>query len=279
MSAKKILVPTDFTHVSEIALEHAQAVGKATGSSIHVLHIVENKKDLSEAKSKLKLLKESIKESIGLDIETIARIGNIYADIDSVGLELDASLIIMGTHGRKGMQFVTGSRALRIVTSSSIPFIITQEKGVGPNAYDDIIVPLDLEKETKQKLNIAADMAKYFNSRVHLVSPDEKDEFLKNQLTRNINYAEDFFQEKGLECTVKVTSSKSSTSAFVSDVIKHSSAVTGDLVAIMNIHGNSLFDIFGTNYAQKMIENDAQVPVLILNPVETTVMDRPVFLT
>jgi len=279
MNSKKILVPTDFTHVSEVALEHAQAVGKATGSDIYVLHIVENKKNLAEAKSKLAILKESIKKSIGLEIQTIARIGNIYADIDSVGLELDASLIIMGTHGRKGMQFVTGSRALRIVTSSSIPFIITQEKGVGPNAYDDIMVPLDLEKETKQKLNIAADMAKYFNSRIHLVSPDEKDEFLKNQLTRNINYAEDFFQEKGLECTVKVTSSKSSTNGFVSDVIKHSSAVTGDLIAIMNIHGNSLFDIFGTNYAQKLIENDAQVPVLILNPVETTVMDRPVFLT
>ncbi len=279
MNRKKILVPTDFTNVGDIALEHAQAVGKATGSDIHVLHIVENKKNLAEAKSKLAILKENVKNSLGLEVETIARIGNIYADIDSVALELDASLIIMGTHGRKGMQFVTGSRALRIVTSSSIPFIITQEKGVGPNAYDDIIVPLDLEKETKQKLNIAADMAKYFNSRVHIVSPDEKDEFLKNQLTRNINYAEDFFQEKGLECTVKVTSSKSSSSGFVSDVIKHSSAVTGDLVAIMNIHGSSLFDIFGTNYAQKMIENDAQVPVLILNPVETTVMDRPVFLT
>jgi len=279
MAEKIILVPTDFTNVSIIALEHAKAVAKATSSNVYVLHIVENKRNLSEGKSKLQILKEEIKTSIDLDIKTIARIGNIYEDIDSVALELDASLIIMGTHGRKGMQFVTGSRALRIVTSSSIPFIITQEKGVGPNAYDDIIVPLDLEKETKQKLSIAADMGKYFNSRVHLVSPAENDEFLKNQLSRNINYAEDFFNEKGLECTTKITPSKSSTGAFVSDVVKHASAVTGDLIAIMNIHGSSLFDIFGTNYAQKMIENDAQIPVLILNPVETTVMDRPVFLT
>lgn len=279
MATKKILVPSDFTHVADVALEHAKAVAQATQSEIHVLHIVENKKNIGEAKAKLAALKSRVKESLGIDIHTIARIGNLYEDIDYVGLEIDASLIIMGTHGRKGMQFVTGSRALRIVTNSSIPFIITQEKGVGPNAYDDIVVPLDLEKETKQKLNIAADMAKYFNSRVHLVSAGESDEFLDNQLKRNLNYAEEFFSEKGLECTTKVTSSKSSSSAFVSDVIKHASASSGDLIAIMNIHGNSLFDIFGTNYAQKMIENDAQIPILILNPVETTIMDRAVFLT
>ncbi len=240
---------------------------------------MENKKNLQEGKLKLEALKERIKEKLSIDIQTIARIGNIYEDIDSVGLEIDATLIIMGTHGRKGMQFVTGSRALRIVTSCSIPFIITQEKGVGPNAYDDIMVPLDLEKKTKQKISIAADMAEYFNSRVHIISPEESDEYLKNQLDRNMNFAKEFFVKKGIECTTKVTSSKSSSSAFVSDVVKHSAAVTGDLIAIMNIHDNSLFSVFGTNYAQMMIENEAQIPVLILNPVETTIMDRAVFLT
>ena len=279
MADKIILVPTDFTSVSETAIEHAKAVAEATGSSIYVLHIVENKKNLMEAKAKLEALKERVKSSLGIDITTVSRIGNIYEDIDSVGLEIDANLIIMGTHGMKGMQFVTGSRALRIVTSCSIPFIITQEKGVGPNAYDDIMVPLDLNKETKQKLSIAADMGKYFNSRVHIISPAETDEFLKNQLDRNINYANDFFEEKGLECTTKITNSKGSSAAFVSDVVKHSAAVTGDLIAIMNIQESSLFGVFGTSYAQKMIENEAQIPVLILNPRETTVMDRAVFLT
>jgi len=194
-----------------------------------------------------------------------------------VAVEMDAALIIMGTHGMKGMQFITGSRALRIVTSSSVPFIITQEKSVGPNAYDDIIVPLDLHKETKQKLKLAARMAQYFDSRVHIISPGEKDEYLKNQLERNINFATDFFEEKGIECTTKITESSSSSSAFVKDVVKHSTVVTGDLIAIMNIPENSLFGIFGTNYAQKMIENVAQVPVMVLNPIETHILSYSSF--
>ncbi len=269
MAKRKIIVPTDFTRVSEVALEHAKAVATATDSTVYVLHIVEHKKHLAEARLKLDHLQKSVKESIGLEVETIGRIGNIYEDIDSVAVEMDAALIIMGTHGMKGMQFITGSRALRIVTSASVPFIITQEAGVGPNAYDDIMVPLDLHKETKQKLTLAAKMAHYFKSRVHLISPGEKDEYLRNQLDRNINFAKSFFEDEGIECTTKIARSESETTGFVNDVVAHAKDVTGDLIAIMNIADNSLFSIFGTNYAQKMIENQEQIPVMILNPVET----------
>ncbi len=274
MAQKKIIVPTDFTHVSEIAIEHAQAVAKATESDVYLLHIVEHKKHLAEAKLKLAALQERVKSTLGIEVQTIGRIGNIYEDIDSVAVEMDAALIIMGTHGMKGMQFITGSRALRIVTSSSVPFIITQEKGVGPNAYDDIVVPLDLHKQTKQKLKLAAKMAHYFDSRVHIISPGEKDEFLKNQLERNIAFAQNFFEEEKIECTTKVTESSA---GFVKDVVKHAAAVTGDMIAIMNIPDNSLFGIFGSNYAQKMIENDAQIPVMILNPVETHILNYSSF--
>ncbi len=277
MASKKILVPTDFTQVSEVAIEHAKAVAIATGSEVYILHIVEHKKHLNEARLKLNALKTRVKETLDLDVQVIGRIGNIYEDIDSAAVEMDAALIIMGTQGMKGMQFIAGSRALKIVTSSSVPFIITQEKGVGPNAYDDIIVPLDLHKETKQKLKLAAKMAHYFQSRVHLISPGEKDEYLRNQLERNITFAANFFKEEGLECTTKITESGSSTGAFVKDVVKHASVVTGDLIAIMNIPENSLFGMFGTNYAQKMIENDAQIPVMVLNPVETHILSYSSF--
>jgi len=277
MASKKIIVPTDFTKASETALEHAHAVAKATGSKVYLLHIVEHKKDLAEARVKLEATKKMVKESLNLEIETIGRIGNIYEDIDSVAVEMDAALIIMGTHGMRGMQFVTGSRALRIVTSASVPFIITQERGVGPNAYDDIIVPLDLNKETKQKLNMAAKMAHYFDATVHIISPDENDEFLNNQLKRNVSFAQNFFEEEGLKCTVKITSSSSSSSSFVKDVVSHSVSVTGDLIAIMNIEEKSLFGIFGTSYAQKMIENEAQIPVMVLNPIQTHIVSYPSF--
>ena len=77
----------------------------------------------------------------------------------------------MGTHGLKGLQFVTGGRALEVVRQCSVPVIITQTRPIRETGYDDIVVPLDLHQDTKQKLAIVAEMASYFHGRVHIISP------------------------------------------------------------------------------------------------------------
>jgi hypothetical protein len=181
----------------------------------------------------------------------------------------------MGTHGMKGMQFLTGGRALRIVTNCSTPFIITQEKGIKDTGYDDIVVPLDLHQDTKQKLSTVAEMATYFKGRVHIISPAESDEFLKNQLNRNIDYAKEYFSERNIEYTVKI--SEHSSGAFVKDVVRHAAAIESDLISIMNLHEKSLMGILGQTYEQQIITNEAQIPVLITNPIETRVVRGSVF--
>jgi nucleotide-binding universal stress UspA family protein len=275
MSDKIILVPTDFTKVGDNAIDHAVTVAKATDASIHVLHVVGNKKGLEEARVKLGALKERIDNEYGCNINTIARIGSIFEDIDEVASELDANLIIMGTHGLRGMQFITGGRALRIVTHSTTPFIIVQERGIRETGYDDIVVPLDLHKETKQKLALVADMATYFKGRVHLISPGETDEFLKNQLDRNINYAKTFLSERDVEFTVEISETKSS--GFAKAVVEYAARIDADLITIMNFYENSLIGIIGGNYEQMMITNEAQIPVMCINPKDTYVMNGSVF--
>ncbi len=275
MSVKKILVPTDFSKVGDTAIEHAVAVARAIGAEICVLHIIENKKQLSETKMKLQEVIDKVTGANDLKMTSIVRIGSIFEDIDSVANEIEASLIIMGTHGLRGMQFLTGSRALKIVTHSSVPFIIVQEKGIKATGYDDIVVPLDLHKETKQKLSLVADMAAYFNSKVHLISPGEDDDFLKKQLDRNINYAKSFLEEKGISFTVKIAEETSS--AFVKAVIRHAVIVEADLISIMNFYENSLMGILGGGYEQQMITNEPQIPVMVLNPIEVYVMNKSVF--
>ena len=145
--------------------------------------VIANKRDISIARLKLETLQARIEKEENFRIEPLVRIGSIFEDIDKVATEIDASLIIMGTHGLKGMQFITGSRALKVVTDSSIPFIIVQEREIRENGYDRIVVPLDLHKETKQKLSLVADMALYFDSEVYLVSPGETTSSLRTNWT------------------------------------------------------------------------------------------------
>jgi len=268
-SDKKVLVPVDFTKVSETAMEHALVVAKTIDAEIHAIHIIAQKAQIAEAKLKLEALRVRTLEETGTEIQTLVRIGNIFEDIDKAATELDASLIIMGTHGLRGMQFLTGGRALRIVTESSIPFIVVQERTIRPHGYHKLVVPMDLHKETKQKLSLVADMADYFGSKVFLISPGETDEFLKNQLERNIIFSSEYLEGKNIPYEVQITESKSD--GFVKDLLKYSASIDADLICIMNFYDNSIMSFFSSNYEQQVITNEAQIPVLCVNPVDTYV--------
>lgn len=268
METKMILVPTDFSKVGQTALEHAIKVAQTTDSKVNLLHIVPKPEMLVEAKQKLRLAKEMAFADYQFNIEVTSRVGNIFEDIGLFAQEMDAIMVIMGTHGLRGLQFITGGRALRIVTSTNTPFIVVQERGISENGYDDIVVPLDLHKETKQKLSLVADMAKYFNSRVHIIVPNEKDEFLKNAVTRNLKYAESFFEEQEIPHTSRISDQKSDD--FDKGIIAYAEEIDADLISIMNLRENSLVNLIGGNYVQNIITNKAQIPAMLINPRETT---------
>lgn len=138
------------------------------------------------------------------------------------------------------------------------------DRSIRENGYDDIVVPLDLHKETKQKLSHVADMAKYFNSRVHIIIPGETDEFLKNTVDRNLKYAESFFEEMGIPSTSRISDRKSDD--FDEAIMDYATEIDADLISIMNLPESSLANLIGGSYVQNIITNKAQIPVLVLNP-------------
>ena len=192
MNRKNFIVPHDFTEVADIALTHAIATAKPLNAKVYVLHVVAKEKNIREAETKLNEI-ISAHSSNNVELLPVVRVGSIFEDIGEFAAEHHAELIFMGTHGAHGWQHLTGSHALKVITSSSVPFIIVQEKGIKETGYDDIVVPMDLNKETKQKLAIVAELAAYFKSRVHVITPDESDEFLRHQIKANIKFANKFF--------------------------------------------------------------------------------------
>lgn len=262
MKTKNFIVPHDFTKVANVALEHAIATAKQVNAKINVLHVVSKEKDIKDAEIQLKEILSKFDSPV--DLIPNVRIGSIFEDIGDFAAEKGAEMIFMGTHGVQGWQHITGSNALKVINSSSVPFIIVQEKGPKETGYDDIVVPLDLHKETKQKLVLVADIATYFNSRVHVITPDETDEFLKKQVKANVLFANKFFSERNIEVTTTVVPSHN----FENEIIKHAVIVGGDLIAIMNLNKNNLLGVLTANHEVALMSNVAQVPVLIMNPLE-----------
>ena len=263
MKTKTFIVPHDFTPVADVALEHAIATAKPLDAQVYILHVVPKESDIRDAEGKLEAIIKSHSAS-GAQLIPYVRLGSIFGEIGDFAAEHHAELIFMGTHGTHGWQHITGSHALKVVTSSTVPFVIVQEKGIKESGYDDIVVPMDLNKETKQKLAIVASLAQYFNSRVHVITPDESDEFLQHQVQANIQFAKKFFSERNIEMTATLAPS----SGFDKEVVKHAVNIDADLIAIMNLHRGGILNALTTSYEQYIITNDAKIPALIVNPID-----------
>lgn len=264
---KQILVPTDFTKVAECAISHALEIAESIDGEVNLLHVIAKSSQVEDAKSKLADQIERYSKLTEIVLTSTVRIGNIFDDIGDVASENNAELIVMGTHGMKGMQFITGSHALKVITHSHVPFIVVQDKPVKVG-FNDIVVPLDLSKETKQKLSLVANMADYFSSKIHLITPKETDEYLHNQLDRNLLYAEKYFKERKIEYTTEV--SKASSGGFEKALLAFAVEKDADLIAIMNLSDNNLLNL-GGGREQHLITNEAQIPVMIANPIQKSV--------
>jgi len=262
MSQKTFIVPHDFTPVSNIALEHAIATAKPLGAEILLLHIAASGKEIDGCDKKLAEVIAGINTTV--KITPSVRIGNIFDDIGDFAAEHHAELIFIGTHGVHGWQHLTGMNMLKVISNSTVPFIVVQEKSVKETGYDEIVVPLSLDKETKQKLAIVANLATYFKSRVHIVTPEEKDEFLLHKAKANIIFAKKYFSERDIEITTTVLPHGN----FDKEVVRHSVSVNADLIAIMNLNKNNVLGALSSSHEEYIITNDALVPVLLMNPIE-----------
>ena len=265
----KLLVPTDFTNEAHSAIQHAVKLGVIVQAEVILLNVVKDKSDIPTATIKLKEEEKWAKTvNDQIDIRSIVRVGNIFDDIGDAASELGVSLIIMGTHGASGWQKITGSYALKVITNSSVPFIVVQDQLMNDTGYDSIVVPLDLNNETKQKLEMVASIAHYFDSEVHLITPNESDEFLSNKLKANRIWAAKYLKGKNVKFTTQIVDDGDN---LLEGVFKLSKKVEADLIAIMNLQKNSLMGVLGSSYQQEIIANKAKVPVLCLNPLKSTI--------
>ena len=121
---KTIVVPWDFTQVAENALAHAAKIGHMINNDICLLHIVDTGIKQADELNKLNQLQQvaaagAAKYNIAVAAQVVK--GSIFTSIAEFVNENNASLVIMGTHGMKGMQKLTGSWALKVIVKSKVP--------------------------------------------------------------------------------------------------------------------------------------------------------------
>jgi nucleotide-binding universal stress UspA family protein len=260
-----VLVPTDFTPVGDNAISQAAEAAKFLNYKVVILHVIDKttkaqlkKENLDEMtiKGKLDAIAAELKTNYGIEAEGLAREGSIFTTISDVAKDLGANLLYLGTHGKVGMQHLTGSYALKVVTSSPAPVIVVQKRSFN-EGYGHIVLPITSDSGPWEKTKWAAHIAKQFHSEIHIyqMGGSSIDEAVK-QIT-------DFFTKNEISFTIKVAN-KSAT--FAKQVVDYATSNNADLIMIMTDPDQSLKRYILGSWDEQIIFNGSQIPVMCINP-------------
>ena len=203
MQPTQILVPTDFSPGADAALARATVLARAFGSELHLLHVtvlfggeVHFPEHLSQD---LESLQASLDEHAAEQLETRSKLPSSRElkvkharrraiapapEIEAYAEEHGIDLIVIGTHGRRGLRrLLLGSVAEEVLRSAPCPVMTVKASGESGDEAGDpseanpsrrLVVPFDFSDQSEAGLQRAIELAKTFDGSidvVHVVAP------------------------------------------------------------------------------------------------------------
>ena len=204
-----ILVPTDFSEVCTDAIHYGAQLAKKLNASLAIVHIM-NKESISklnnpklpeiEVQKNLSEISLQVKSNYGITVDSIFREGSIYTTISEISVEIGAKLLVLGTHGKVGVQQqLTGSFAHKVVTSSNVPVIIMQEGVSFDEGIKRIVFPVNSASNVRQKVSWAVQIAKIFDAKIYLFKFPESVKEIRMEMNVVMNQITDEFDKNSVQ--------------------------------------------------------------------------------
>ena len=193
----KVLVPTDFSQLSKIAIQYAIGLSKDFHFDLVLLHIINTNtpamarigsKKLEEAlktssEHEMSELLKTIKSKNENHLNITAKIifgASIEKVVESYTLKNNIDIICIGTKGATGLKkIIFGSNAAGIIANSSIPVITVPEYAVY-HGIETMVYSSDLEN-LEEELKSIIPFAKLMNTWIHILHiNNEHEDFITN---------------------------------------------------------------------------------------------------
>ncbi len=151
---------------------------------------------------------------------------------------------------------------MRVVREAPCP-VITIKGKTHRSGCKDIVLPLDLTKQTKEKVKNAIEFATLFGSTIHLITVlNTDDEFIVNKLKRQMKQVHEHIREHNISCTLEFILGDD----IAEEVIQYSEKNKSDLIMIMTQQEINWTDLMFISSAAQQIINGTNIPVLSIKP-------------
>lgn len=268
---QRLIVPWDFSPVTENALKYALKIGAFSQHyTIDLIHVVESgglfakgKLNTKDASEKIKIDVARIKETYGVEVKPIVQDGSIFHTISEYAFDTEAEMVIMGTHGIKGVQKLTGSWALKVIAGSNVPFLVVQDSPKNERIFENVVMPLDFRVNEKERLRWALKVAQEYGSRIHLILPFSSDSGIQKKVNYNLAFAKKHLDSHEINYEIH---SASKGNSFSDEIIKLAVDIEADLILIMTTPNLDFTDYMFGAQEQYVIANNAKIAVMCINP-------------
>lgn len=184
---KRILFPTDFSETASEALAQAAEVARFFGAELTILHVVDSlpadatpRREQSSVEKVVRALEKEAEERVTAlsevpDLNVRARWlrGDAVAPtINQCAEESDADLIVMASHGRRGVRrWLLGSVTEEVLRTAERPVLTLRRREHGLNLDEarSFLVPVDFSVASEEALAYARRLAASTGSSLHLL--------------------------------------------------------------------------------------------------------------
>ena len=273
MNEKTIIVGTDFSQGSYVALDVATDIANKLVANIELIWVCKEKNLFSDEQTKslrgLAMEKlASLAEEYGKKLKTTKiewkiMDGKVAPIIAKEAETVNASMIVIGTNGASGFEkYWMGSTAVRIVQEANCPTLSIREGFNYHKNLDRIVAPLNMTENSRQKIPLVANMAKIFGSTVHLLGLAEQQSEVPT-IDIYLRQAENYMREVG----VNYQSERMLTKNLSAEILEYASSISADLIIITTEQEYLLSSLFIGTHAQQIIHHSL-IPVLSSHPRE-----------
>lgn len=267
-----VLITTDGSEHAENAAAAGIALARESGSKVHALSVAETGESRGEAEENATLITTRA-DRAGCDSEWLVRQGRPANEILMAARDLDADLIVVGTHGRTGIQQVLlGSVALEVVREARCPVLsvspaVTWRDDEPP--IGEVCLATDGWVGTTDATSHAIELAGAYDARLHALYAVDVDS--------DAPEIRDAFEAAGEQATATVVETATDAGIEATGTVTHGQAHEAildyvneeniDVLVLGTESKSTLQRLVMGSVAQRVIPN-ATVPVITVRTIE-----------
>lgn len=256
----EIVVPFDFTEAAEKAINQASLLNKQIPVTINLLHVVQSN-DSTEIELKLKDEVKKFAES-GIQFNVVIEKGSVLPTINSVCNKIQAHLMIIGTHGSKGIrQGLLGADILKLLKSNPCPSIVVQKTSEGVKHFNQILLPVGSHENYSSLVDAVILIASAAQAEVIIYSIKRPNEDPSDILLQNTQLAIAKFKEKGIVFKEVCEESNMVSFGFAKQTIRYAEEHKVDLIAIVP-NSSADYSYFANADKEQLLTNPQGIAIL-----------------